>query len=407
MRLLVDRVLLELVLQYGVSASVCDVVHLDSSSDAKFSRHVIVRLPHAVFVDNEHVGGFVRHLVDCIVTEAVEDDDMRRLMLWSRSQPSTAIAERCLDDGVPAPPIDCGVYSKHRSFRLLWSSKRKPNAPVLHCHHTQQYNRAVSQRAMWLHSCVQYMEPHSRDNAHSQRALLTWPPRAVDDSNEQHRQDSDDSSSHHTSVSCGTHSSTGTEDGCNRAQPLSHLRCPPSATCCCMSRAASRRNRESTEANCALRSLLHWPALSLLAHFLSDPDTWPADPAAASVALRSHSVVRASGYVAEGDCEGDVYRVTLLYSVTGSRYCARVGRSHRSNGIYLVCNLYIHHTAAPLDTASMLAVCQSPPPPPPPWPTGRLVQRCHDIDCKGFSSTPIALPAELMRRLSAVSAVLV
>ena len=61
MCLLQDRLLLELAVQYGVSASLRDVVHLDSSSAAKFSRHVIVRLPHAVFRSNEHVSVSATH----------------------------------------------------------------------------------------------------------------------------------------------------------------------------------------------------------------------------------------------------------------------------------------------------------------------------------------------------------
>ena len=176
MRLMVDRVLLELVLQYGVPVRLCDVIHLDSSSDVKFSRHLVVRLPHAVFADNGHVGGFVRHVVQCIVAEAADDDDMRRLLMWSRAPLSSDSGESNQCDSVPAPPIDCGVYSRHRSFRLLWSSKRKANSPVLHCHHTQQYNRATSQRRMWLHSCVQYMEADRHNTADQQCATLTWPP---------------------------------------------------------------------------------------------------------------------------------------------------------------------------------------------------------------------------------------
>ena len=42
----------------------------DSSSEAKFSRHLIFNMPHAVFVDNQAAGAFVRHLVRIMQTRA-------------------------------------------------------------------------------------------------------------------------------------------------------------------------------------------------------------------------------------------------------------------------------------------------------------------------------------------------
>ncbi|KAJ9449621.1 hypothetical protein DIPPA_06724 [Diplonema papillatum] len=52
------------------------------------------------------------------------------------------------------------------------------------------------------------------------------------------------------------------------------------------------------------------------------------------------------------------YDTTMLYQVVGSRYCANVGREHRSNGVYLVVSF------------------------------GRcsVKQKCHDPECQGYSS---------------------
>ncbi|KAG0447026.1 hypothetical protein HPP92_028539, partial [Vanilla planifolia] len=38
------------------------VVELDSSTDEKFSRHLIIRLPKVAFKDNSHVGAFVSEI---------------------------------------------------------------------------------------------------------------------------------------------------------------------------------------------------------------------------------------------------------------------------------------------------------------------------------------------------------
>ncbi len=40
------------------------IVELDSSTPAKFSRHVIVRIPGAAFLSNFHVGAFVKELCE-------------------------------------------------------------------------------------------------------------------------------------------------------------------------------------------------------------------------------------------------------------------------------------------------------------------------------------------------------
>ncbi|KAM9578662.1 DNA-directed primase/polymerase protein isoform 3-T3 [Guaruba guarouba] len=48
---------------YGVNCSAKDVLNLDSSTDEKFSRHLIFLPQKAVFKDNIHVGNFVRRIL--------------------------------------------------------------------------------------------------------------------------------------------------------------------------------------------------------------------------------------------------------------------------------------------------------------------------------------------------------
>lgn len=43
---------------YGIASATCNVLNLDSSTEEKFSRHLIFNLKNAVFKDNIHVGTF-------------------------------------------------------------------------------------------------------------------------------------------------------------------------------------------------------------------------------------------------------------------------------------------------------------------------------------------------------------
>jgi len=127
--------------------------------------------------------------------------------------------------------------------------------------------------------------------------------------------------------------------------------------------------------------------VSVLEQFLAD--IYPAAPSPARVTLRSHSPPTADTTAAAA-ADG-MYRVTLVFSVTGSRYCANVGRAHRSNGVYIVAYIRLQ-ASPPLDTSAEHRI-------PSQHLTGVYKQRCHDIDCKGFSSSPVAMSAELMQRM--------
>lgn len=134
---------------YNVHCSVEDVFNLDSSTEEKFSRHLIFQLHDVAFKDNSHVGNFVRkilqpalhlitkddgdkipeaagHAASCfsvtplkqVISEAWEepelpkqcDPDLSFLVVKNH------IGEKCLF-------VDLGVYTKNRNFRLYQSSK--------------------------------------------------------------------------------------------------------------------------------------------------------------------------------------------------------------------------------------------------------------------------------------------
>ena len=49
---------------FNIALDMDDVVELDSSTDSKFSRHLIVPLRNAAFANNSHVGAFVGGLLE-------------------------------------------------------------------------------------------------------------------------------------------------------------------------------------------------------------------------------------------------------------------------------------------------------------------------------------------------------
>lgn len=133
---------------YGIGCSAQNVLNLDSSTEEKFSRHLIFNLPHAAFKDNIHIGRFIHHTLNPIQTNRFnngapkrsslkvdgvltrdnemcegpqvkkckpEDEDLSFLLVKSKN------GEDCLF-------VDLGVYTKNRNFRLYKSSKIGKNA---------------------------------------------------------------------------------------------------------------------------------------------------------------------------------------------------------------------------------------------------------------------------------------
>ncbi|NP_001332828.1 DNA-directed primase/polymerase protein isoform 9 [Homo sapiens] len=74
--LLIEYVCKALQELYGVNCSAEDVLNLDSSTDEKFSRHLIFQLHDVAFKDNIHVGNFLRKILQpALDLLGSEDDD--------------------------------------------------------------------------------------------------------------------------------------------------------------------------------------------------------------------------------------------------------------------------------------------------------------------------------------------
>ncbi|XP_029388094.1 DNA-directed primase/polymerase protein isoform X2 [Mus pahari] len=134
---------------YNVHCSAEDVFNLDSSTEEKFSRHLIFQLHNVAFKDNSHVGNFVRKILQPALHLIAEDDDAKipeavdqEASCFSVTPLKQEISEaweklrlpkQCDSDlsflvvknhmGEKCLFVDLGVYTKNRNFRLYQSSK--------------------------------------------------------------------------------------------------------------------------------------------------------------------------------------------------------------------------------------------------------------------------------------------
>ncbi|XP_049628641.1 DNA-directed primase/polymerase protein [Suncus etruscus] len=165
--LLIEYVCKALQELYKVNCSAADVCNLDSSSDKKFSRHLIFQLHNAAFKDNIHVGNFVRKILHPAF-QLIDSEDGDRIqettnheclhfseapvkqglslsnmspyknrgegfasssekleMLGSAEQSSSDLSFLVVknDLGEKHLFVDLGVYTRNRNFRLYKSSK--------------------------------------------------------------------------------------------------------------------------------------------------------------------------------------------------------------------------------------------------------------------------------------------
>ena len=70
-----------LVANFGVVAADCEVVDLESSTVAKFSRHVLLRVRGAAFADNAHCGRFVSACCAALHARSTEEAQLAELFV--------------------------------------------------------------------------------------------------------------------------------------------------------------------------------------------------------------------------------------------------------------------------------------------------------------------------------------
>ena len=126
-----EFLILYILSEFNIKISHTDIIDLTSSTNFKFSRHLIILLPNNyIFSDNYQCGIFVNKLCDTIQRKAkmgryynnnlkdMLDIDKRLRILFISDHLHSLEKDRLLF-------IDKSVYSKNRCFRLIYSSKLK------------------------------------------------------------------------------------------------------------------------------------------------------------------------------------------------------------------------------------------------------------------------------------------
>lgn len=120
LRLMLDLLFESLASDLGISYAKSAIIDLRSSSSAKFSHHLV--LSNVVFVNNVDMGIYIKHFVLQIFQRLKLEHD--GLQPDQKNEPSRY--ERLFplnEDGERRSMIDTAVYTKNRNFRLWKSSK--------------------------------------------------------------------------------------------------------------------------------------------------------------------------------------------------------------------------------------------------------------------------------------------
>jgi hypothetical protein len=135
----IEELILEFDRIYGISICNGSIVDLDSSTEKKFSRHLVVHLPRGeLFADAAAAGRFVRVFVGRLADEVAtgQMQEKRKMLakhLFVNAPPSknpakTVHGEICSKSCF----IDLGVYTRNRLFRIMASCKfgKPPSASL-------------------------------------------------------------------------------------------------------------------------------------------------------------------------------------------------------------------------------------------------------------------------------------
>lgn len=277
----IDLVELLLVRRYRMQLERCHILELDSSTPAKFSRHLVVKIPGHAFPDNLYVGGFASEMEDVVRQDARCNGSFAPLMVTTSESRQTTF-------------FDMSVYSRNRAFRLVFSSKNGKNVAMVP---SDRYfcgpsgcagSGANRDETIFFNSLVNCLHPQCK---------------FLSGSVIQHG-------------AC----STGKE---RRSGPAA---CTISGVC--------QRNVSSPfpQLDAWLQRLCHDKATDIRGR------------------VRNWVLFVDSGM--------------LLVNMTDWRFCAHVGRHHKSNGIYFLVDLSKHE----------------------------MQQRCYDPECRHFRSAPIPIP---------------
>ncbi|XP_015694625.1 DNA-directed primase/polymerase protein [Oryza brachyantha] len=100
--------------KYSIEGQEEWIIELDSSTEEKFSRHLIIRIPKTAFKDNSHVGAFISEICSRIAAQRAANPNFEKLYI-TKDRSCTGPSDHLF--------MDTAVYSRNRCFRLAFSSK--------------------------------------------------------------------------------------------------------------------------------------------------------------------------------------------------------------------------------------------------------------------------------------------
>ncbi|XP_058085970.1 uncharacterized protein LOC131233321 isoform X2 [Magnolia sinica] len=133
--------------KYAIKGDQEWIIELDSSTEEKFSRHLIVRIPEMAFKDNSHAGAFVAEICSRISIARESDPRLDKLYALKDSKCPTQTSQLFLDTA---------VYSRNRCFRLALSSKAGKSSVLLPTGRFKCKN--MSQQQMFMESLICRMD---------------------------------------------------------------------------------------------------------------------------------------------------------------------------------------------------------------------------------------------------------
>lgn len=148
-----------LLARWGLPCNRCNVLNLESSTGAKFSRHLIFNVKHVAFKDNYHVGRLVKSICNDIVH-----------YLWSEQKQDRHDVLSCFDRGRLESLIvqtkrgkrlfiDTAVYTRNRHFRIYKSTKWGKQSNLIisdDCKYIPSNVRNDKELSIFLDSLISY-----------------------------------------------------------------------------------------------------------------------------------------------------------------------------------------------------------------------------------------------------------
>lgn len=112
------------------------IIDLDSTTNSKFSRHLIFNLPNAAFRDNYNVGNFVKYVcknIKSCIEQLDKDSNYCCDFMKECCLSGSSIMELLIMDSKGKLLLFCdeGVYTKNRHFRVFKSTKLGRKAPLI------------------------------------------------------------------------------------------------------------------------------------------------------------------------------------------------------------------------------------------------------------------------------------